>query len=293
MMVSRMVKDRHPPLQGPRKLLDPTDREGGTRRTVGLMSRTSEKEAPVQHPRNFLLCVPPHGGCGLTALGESGIMPDLRLLSISERRLYRSRLPDLSHISYSFGIAGNREMIQNFYHMGDFFVVSEEVLEAFSQRFRHDLEFTRVHFRHMDGSPAQPYFAVRVNVQFDCIDPEKSTWGRSYPQEPDRKFKDGLSSWELDRRCWSEFSNDGPGKHTTYPSLGTMIIRNVVLTEPKVPPDAVLFQAKFWPGHWIIDAVFAHLLERICLGGFSGYYFWTLDLGDVARAYMEKMQSLR
>lgn len=117
--------------------------------------------------------------------------------------------------------------------------------------------------------------------------------GNLLPKEPQMKFKDGLLSCELDRACWDEFSNDGVGRYTTYPPLGAAIVRKVRLIEDRIPAEAVLFQPKFWPGHWIVDGAFAQALENVCQGGFSGYYFWTLDLDDISKSHMDTMRALR
>lgn len=131
--------------------------------------------------RKIKLFVQPHGGVVLTTSGTSGVMPDLHLLGIPDRRCFRSKLPDLSRITYTFGVALGREVAQNFYHMRDFFVMSEQVMKAFLQRFQGDLETSRVQVRCNDGSPTlHPYFATRVKTIIDCIDPEASTWGTSF-----------------------------------------------------------------------------------------------------------------
>jgi hypothetical protein len=69
--------------------------------------------------------------------------------------------------------------------------------------------------------------------------------------------------------------------------------KRVHLIDRVIPTGTLLFQPKFWPGHWIIETSFARELEQACAGGIRGYYFWTLDLDDVSGSYHQTMIDLR
>lgn len=203
----------------------------------------------------------------------------------------RSRLPDLDGISFTFPM--NRSA-QNFYHMDDFMIVSEDFKDALVGRFGDELQVSSVCIQYEDGSlPPRPYFAARVKTVIDCIDPERSTWRANWGETVGRKFADGLSVSLLEEKYRKEFANGGGAKYISYPRFGEAIIGEVRLTTEKIPPNAVLFQPKYWPGHWLIEASFADKLERACSGGTPAYYLWRLSLHDVDASLNKHLFELR
>jgi hypothetical protein len=158
----------------------------------------------------------------------------------------------MDQMIFRFPIIGSTERLLNFFHMGDFFVVSGQVKELFVHRFPDELEITPIRVLHENGDPAShSYFAARLNRVIDCIDPGKSTRREVLSKETIHSFADGLVRYDLDERCWDEFSNDGPGKYTSYRSMYEA--ERVHLIDGMIPTGTLLFQPKYWPGHWIIE----------------------------------------
>ncbi len=242
--------------------------------------------------QHFKLFVPSGYASGaLKISGKSGVMPDVRLMNMGGE-FYRSKFPNLKDMTFTFGMSAAAESVLNFYHLGEFFIISGKVFDLFSHHLGDNLETVKVTVRHQDGSPSvSPYFAARVNQTIDCIDSEQSKWRRHWPSEPSYSFGEGMARYELDERCWDEFSNDGNGNYVSYPSR--YLAENVRLIDNKIPVNTVLFQPTFWPGQWLIEESFAQALEKACLGGYASYYFWTLDIDDLKKSNAKLMQALR
>lgn len=215
--------------------------------------------------------------------GVAGEGRELDLFVESGRRLFRSRLPDFTQVTFTFPQTSGGENIQNFYHMDDYMIVSKPIHDAFLSLFQQSLESAPVRMLHKDGSSAEePYFAARVNNIIDCIDPEQSTWKSTYSyKEPHEKFSAGIFTYVLAPEFLHEYRNGGGSKYISYPSVGNARIQTVKLLEDRIPPGTFLFQPMYWPGHWIVTSDFARTLEQVCAGRNNDYYFWTLDLQNV------------
>jgi hypothetical protein len=251
----------------------------------------------MPHSRAFKLFVPPPPGYGdmPSVSHATGAAVRIETDPGSGRRLFRSRLPDTSQLIFAFPKAAGVERIQNFYHMGDYLIVSEPMHGALWPLFGARFESAPIRMLHENGASSETqYFAVRINNVIDCIDPGRSTWRPKYSSKlPEEAFSAAIITAVLEPRLCHEFANRGRSEYVSYPSFMEAYIKGVTLHKDRIPIGTLLFQPTYWPGHWIIDAGFADRLERVCGGGHHGYYFWALDLGDVEASYSEKMFKLR
>jgi hypothetical protein len=245
---------------------------------------------------DFKLLVPCGYGPTLAAKGTIGARPDIQIVGGRETCV-RSKLPrTLDRLTFNFPrkfLQLNRqheEFIQNFYHQGEFFVVTTTLRDWLTTRLPNALEIAPIDVRHHDGTrAAEIYFAVKVTRTIDCIDP-KSSYRRWADRSPNpSQFSDNLTTYDLGPEVADEFANCDGGKYISYPYVG--VVREVRLMESRIPADACLFRPAFWPEALILTSSFAEQLARQCAGGTLGYYFWTLslsspelDLGDLHKA---------
>jgi hypothetical protein len=251
-------------------------------------------------PRTFKLFVP--SVCSLQVVDMTGAALDLGLVcKDADRAFFRSKLPNLDGLTFTFPVAENGTEVlspggttirSNFWHMGDFFIVSGKVKDLFVSCFGADLEIVAVRTRRRKRSLfAGSYFAARISRIVDCIDAQRSMWCRSWTTESVQSFADGFFRQKLDERCWREYSNDGEGNYASYPSWSGVRTQHVQLIEDRIPSDALLFQARYWPGQWLIDAAFADRLQGAC-GYDQGFSFGTVDLNDMPSSYTRLMLDL-
>src|SRR5262245_2405116 len=102
-------------------------------------------------PRRFKLFVP-GGGYPLKVSGKTGAMPDARLTD--GMTFHRRALPNMDQMIFRFAVIAAKECVLNFYHMGDFFIISARVKELFVHHFRGELETTPICVLHENGNPA-------------------------------------------------------------------------------------------------------------------------------------------
>lgn len=245
--------------------------------------------------RVFKLMVPSGYGPDLTVTGRIGPTPDTSLID-NIGRCARSRLPAfIDDLVFTFPRAPPSfpETRQNFYLLRDFFVVSSEMKRfMLSYLSGQDIEVRKVRVHHDDGRPAtEPYYALKIVSAIDCVDPELSTISSQGPTGA-QPFTDRTLVYELNPSLAAEFANKDGTHYFSYPETW-MGVQTVQLKEPSIPSKAVLFQPACWPGYRIIEAEFARLLASRCSGGFTGYYFWALDLASVQTSLGEMMRALR
>jgi hypothetical protein len=184
------------------------------------------------------------------------------------------------------GSAG--DVVRNFFHMDDYFVVDDSLKDFFVEQLSTDVEVAAIDMRHHDGRPAgEPYFAVKVVRTIECVASDRSLAvykGELFP------FAQRVANFELAKELAAEFANAGDSRYVAYPHFG--ISRELHLNEERIPPGTSLFQPTYWPGALIVTPEFAKQLGERCDGG-GGYDFWTLDQGNVGKAYFDLSWALR
>ena len=245
------------------------------------------------------LLVPCGYGAELKAVGPLGMRPDAKFVSDWDW-FGRAHLPrSLDGLTFTFrrvphALPGldNREIVQNFYHHGDYFIVTEALVEFLREAVPTGLETVALDVRHDHGqAAAEPYFAAKIVRTIDCIDRSASVMTTTYPEKKVRTFEQAMVSFDLGEEAAMEFANADGGKYVSFPTWHNAT--TVKLIEGNIPADAVAFQPAFWPNHLLVTQRFADELENRCRGGARGYYFWTLDLARPSAAYGELLHMLR
>jgi len=246
------------------------------------------------------LLIPCGYGAELKAAGPLGVRPDAKFVSDWDW-FGRAHLPrSLGRLTFTFRRAphalpafDNREIVQNFYHHGDYFIVTEALVEFLREVIPTGLEIVALDVRHDDGqAAAESYFAVKIVRTIDCIDRSASIMTTTYPEKKTATFEQAMVSFDLGEETAGEFANADGGKFVSFPTWHSAT--TVKLIEGRIPADAVAFQPAFWPNHLLVTQRFADELENRCRGGGTrGYYFWTLDLAKPSAAYGELFHMLR
>ena len=243
--------------------------------------------------RRFKLFSAPLHPRPLTISGAVGAKPDTDLYPGGDT-CRRSELPvHLRHLTFTSCEMGTEDTLKNFYHLGEFFIVSESMRSFLVSKLGEIFRAERVDIRHRSGKlPDEPYFAVKVIRTIDCVDPDSSFKVVSFVTQALRSFSDSKTEYELTDSLKPEFANTDRGTYLSYPEYHYQI-RTVRLIEDRIPADALLFRPKFWPGQLIIDTTFIEVLAAACRGGAMGYYFWAFDLDDVAGSQNQTSRELR
>src|SRR5260370_2884729 len=145
----------------------------------------------LEGPSEFRLLGPSHYGATLNVAGPLGMRPDTEMVE-STQRCERIGLPQsLSRLTFTFRRASHpwpaydkREIVQNFYHQGEYFVVTSSILDFLRENIPSDLDIAEVDVRHDDGRAAsERYFAVKAVRIIDCVDPGVSLPNTGYLNE--------------------------------------------------------------------------------------------------------------
>jgi hypothetical protein len=245
------------------------------------------------------LLVPSHYGATLKVRGSLGVRPDTEIVE-STQRCERIGLPrSLGRMTFTFRRASHplpaydkREIVQNFYHQGEYFVVTSSILDFLRDNVPSDLDIMEVDVRHDDGRAASDrYFAVKVVRMIDCIDASASLANIGYLNPQVVPFDQAMVSFDLDESAAAEFANVEGRKYVSYPHWRS--VKKLALTERGIPRDAVLFQPELWPNHMLVTSFFAEGLGRRCTGGTPAYYFWTLGLANPSESHSRLCHDLR
>lgn len=228
----------------------------------------------------FELFCPCHYSLSLGVTGKLGGRPDTEISGGREPGCVRSVLPGfLEDLTFVFPRLpdGTGELIQNFYHHGEFLVVANRVKDFLCASIpASDLQISPISMHHNDGREASDrYFAVKIVRTIDCISADTTFYRRDVP------FSKALTIYELQDGLRAEFANTDDGKYVSYPDILNSDIRKIDILDHKIPEDVRIFRPKFWPRFSMVETGFAARLESLCAGGFSGHYFWTLNLEDV------------
>jgi hypothetical protein len=247
---------------------------------------------------SFKLLVPCGYGSELKVAGPLGIRPDTRFVSLRQcervglpRSLDRSTFifPRLPH---AFPAYADKEIIQNFYHQGEYFVVTASLLEFLRKKIPDGLQTAPLDVRHDDGREAdEPYFAAKIARTIDCIDRAASMAKINFMAKESVPFERAMVSFDLGEEAAREFANAEGAKYVSFPSWHEATM--VRLMEERIPSNVAVFQPTFWPNHLLTTRSFADELESRCRGGTRGYYFWTLGLDNPSTEHNELMRSLR
>jgi hypothetical protein len=227
--------------------------------------------------------------------GCTGVRPDTDSLRISHT-CKRSKLPrNLS----TFVFTADKhhppgERLANFYHMGEFFLVSSEMLRFLIDTFSDELEYAPADLRRSNGTKQEElYFAAKITRVIDAIDPQRSFVKKQKgAKEEEASFLASMISIPLSKECEGEFSNDGVGQYKSYPNSLLQTLR-VEMKSSANTTGAKMFEPRFWPGNLLVEDSFARKLNNLCSGGAMGYYFWELDLADVRRSWFDTSMALR
>jgi hypothetical protein len=225
--------------------------------------------------------------------GAVGATPDVGLLRLQER-CWRSTLPPfLDNLVFNFVeiplYATVR--VQNFFHLGDFFIVSDSMKEFLEARAGCEFDIGQIRTKHPKGEKTGQYWAMKVRTRIDCVEPDKSFAKKSsWSSEPPKPFSEIALDVKLADDVAPYFANKDPDIYYAYPSSG---IQRASLNFSSVPSGVKLFEPMYWPQYLVVEETFARELEKQCIGGTFGYYFWTLGFDDVSNEFEKTMQALR
>lgn len=255
-----------------------------------IESLPKEIEMPANAIRTYKILVPCGYSPAIKIEGKIGGAPDVGIISSFER-CYRRHLPHfLDDLVFVFTSAPQN--IQSIYYLNEFFVVAEDILNFF-KRNCDLLEYRLVKTRFEDGSTAdKSYWAVKVTNEIDCIDADNSFASpNSWMPEELKQISTLKSIISLTDDLIDQYSNAENGLYISYPNCHR--VKNIKLFDDRIPDDCVIFRPKYWPGYLIIASDFAWELGRECRAFMPGWYFWTLELDNVADSYSEQMVANR
>jgi hypothetical protein len=243
--------------------------------------------------RNFKLLVP----CGFPSSyrieGAVGATPDVELIGLREKCRRSTLPPFLANLVFHFPTipqAGS-DNLQNFFHLGDFFVVSDAIRKFLEQRSGCEFEVSRLRTKHGQAEITAPYWAMKVKTRIDCVEPDQSFSAQSsWSTEPAKPFSDLSVDVKLADDVAPYFANKDSNSYRVYPSSG---IERVSMKLSSVASGVKLFEPMYWPHYLVVEESFAVELAKQCQGGVLGYYFWTLRLDNVSSDFNQLMHDLR
>jgi len=240
----------------------------------------------------FKLMVPCGHSTPYRIEGAIGGTPDVTLIRLNEMCCRFTLPPFLENLAFNFvAIPGYGVRVQNFYHLGDFFVVSNSFKEFLESRAGCKFESRAIKTKHPNDEKTEQYWAMKITTRIDCLLPDHSFAKRtSWSSEPAQSFSDLALEISLSKDVSPFFANKGSETYFAYPSSG---VQNVSMDFSSVPEGVKLFEPLYWPQFLVIDTAFSGELEGQCRGGFWGYYFWTLGFDDVSNEFGKTMQDLR
>ncbi len=243
--------------------------------------------------QTFRLLVPCGHSTPYRIEGAVGATPDVGLLRLQER-CWRSTLPPfLNSLVFNFVEIPpyTTVRVQNFFHLGEFFVVSDSMKEFLEARAGCEFDTAQIRTEHPEREQTEQYWAMKIRTRIDCVEPARS-FARypSWSSEPPRPFGEIALDVKLADDVAPYFANKDPKSYYAYPSSG---IQRVSMNFSSVPSGVKLFEPMYWPQYLVIEEHFAEELERQCAGGTPGYCFWTLGFDDVSNEFSKTMQALR
>lgn len=243
--------------------------------------------------RNFKLLMP----CGFPSSyrieGAVGAIPDVELIGLREKCRRSTLPPFLRDLVFNFpeisqGGVGN---MQNFFHLGDFFVVSGAMRKFLEARSGCEFEVGRIRTKHCEREITVPYWAMKVKTRIDCVDPDKSfSASSSWSAGTVKPFSELIVDVKLADDVAPYFANKDSNTYHVYPGSG---VERVSLNLGSVASGVKLFEPMYWPHYLVVEERFAWELEKQCQGGSLGYYFWTLGLDHVSSNFNQLMNDLR
>jgi hypothetical protein len=243
--------------------------------------------------RMFKLMMP----CGYPAPyrfeGSVGATPDTRLLCLREECRRWTLPPFLDGLEFNFveEVPGFGVTVQNFYHLGDFFVVSDTIRDFLEVHAGCTFETKAIRTRHPNNEETEQFWAMKVTTRVDCILPDQSfakEW--SWVPESRKSFRELAQKVELSADIAPYFANEGSASYYSYPGHS---VDDVSMDFSFVANGVRLFEPLYWPRYLVIDDALALQLGQKCFGRAPGYYFWTLDFNDIDNQYRDLMHALR
>lgn len=171
--------------------------------------------------------------------------------------------------------------------------MTEEIKAFFEKRLAGYFESAPVRLTKGEDGPVMPgYSAIKITRTIDCVDPDRSYATHYVGAKPTQQsFSELTYRCELADELVHEFANAPGSRYVSYPFL--YWVKNIHILAERIPPDATIFQPAFWPGVLLARNDFAEELAQRCSGGTPGYYFWTIDTGDVSGSYRKMRTDLR
>lgn len=241
----------------------------------------------------FRLMVPSTYQSGHRLEGAIGGTPDTDLIG-SRHQCRRSTLPPFLD-SLVFNFVGTPQfgvLVQNFYHLGDFFVVSDTLKRFLEVHAGCAFEAKPIQTKHPDGEETGQFWAMKVVTRIDCILPDQSfAYRRLWPRETAESFRDLAVEIKLTAEMSPYFANRGSDTYYAYP--GGFEVTTVSTDFSSVPRELKLFEPLYWPHFLVVDIAFANELKKQCRRKVLGNYFWTLGFDRVADEYNETMRDER
>jgi hypothetical protein len=240
----------------------------------------------------FKLMVPSSYGAPYRLEGPVGATPDVQLVNRFGSCRRATLPPFLDRLIFNFiAYPGLSLQVWNFYHLGDFFVVSNTLRKFLEARAGCTFEVAPIQTKHPDNKKTEQYWAMKVTTRVDCILPKQS-----FAKDPfvftatAKPFEDSVMEVKLTPDVSPFFANKGENTYYSYPGFG---VQNVSMDFDSVPRGAKLFQPAYWPHLLVVEVDFANELDMRCAGGTVGYYFWTLGFDDVSDEYHKTSTQLR
>ena len=123
----------------------------------------------MKRTRNFCLMVPCGHWTPYRIEGAIGGTPDIKLINQSERCCRYTLPPFLDELVFHFVESPSSHIsMQNFYHLGDFFVVSNTLKEFLVAEAGCHFECKPIKTEHPRGGLHEPYWAIKVASRYDC-----------------------------------------------------------------------------------------------------------------------------
>ena len=224
--------------------------------------------------------------------GTMGSAPDTRLFGIFEPCRRMTLPPFVSDLVLELGhqTPHSKIELQNFYHLGDFFVVSAAMKQFLEQHSGSVFESGRISVKQPGQELHKHFWAVKVQTRIDCINPVQSFARSPTSAPPAKSFSSLMRKLKLTDDLAAYYSNAPDNGYWSYPQWG---VESVDVKVDAIPHDVYLFEPMFWPGYLVIEESFAKRLADECTGGSPGYYFWTVGLSNVEREQSALAQHLR
>ena len=163
--------------------------------------------------KTFKLLVLPTTHTPYKLNGPADPTPDTQLFRINDYCRRFKLPPSINELELEF-IGGYRPDVLKFYHLKDFFVVSDDIKEFMVNNSNCSFEQARIKTKHPDNLDVGQYWALKVTTRYECIIPEKSftNMNKRFPPTP---FSENLTKITLSKELAPHYANHGK-IHTSH-----------------------------------------------------------------------------